>query len=58
MTSSLVKIIAESPHMGQEIIIHSNPYIILHILNQYRDFHCWDQAIPQAFDFYKEILLL
>ena len=32
MTSSLVKIIAESPHSWQKSGIHGNPYIILYIL--------------------------
>ena len=30
--SDKLKIIAESPHFWQKIVIHSNPYIILYVL--------------------------
>ena len=33
VTSSLVKIIAESPHSWQKIVIHGNSCIILYIFN-------------------------
>ena len=41
VTSSLVKIIAESPHSWQKIIIHGNSCIILYFLHgQYYGFWC------------------